>query len=120
VRGNHDLLVFETLSLRPGKRVGIIGFEGLGHFGVMWAKALGADKVVAISGEASKRADALDLGANSSIATDDYPSWDQQSIRSLDLVLSTIFLSKVRSPKIEPSSRSVRQSHPNDAHICQW
>lgn len=33
----------------PGKKVGIVGVGGLGHFGVMFAKALGADKVVGIS-----------------------------------------------------------------------
>ena len=48
----------------PGKKVGIVGLGGLGHFGVMFAKALGADKVVAISRKASKREDALALGAD--------------------------------------------------------
>lgn len=38
----------------PGKRVGIIGVGGLGHFGVMFAKAMGADKVVAISRKTAK------------------------------------------------------------------
>jgi D-arabinose 1-dehydrogenase-like Zn-dependent alcohol dehydrogenase len=27
----------------PGKKVGIVGVGGLGHFGVMFAKALGAE-----------------------------------------------------------------------------
>ncbi len=29
----------------PGKKVGIVGLGGLGHFGVLFAKALGADRV---------------------------------------------------------------------------
>ena len=33
----------------PGKKVGIVGVGGLGHFGLLAAKALGCDKVVAIS-----------------------------------------------------------------------
>lgn len=27
----------------PGKKVGIVGLGGIGHFGVMFAKALGAE-----------------------------------------------------------------------------
>lgn len=33
----------------PGKRVGIIGVGGLGHFDILFAKALGVDRVIAIS-----------------------------------------------------------------------
>ena len=33
----------------PGKRVGIVGVGGLGHYGVVFAKALGAERVVGIS-----------------------------------------------------------------------
>lgn len=43
----------------PGKKVGIIGIGGLGHFGLLYAKALGAEKVVAISRKANKKEDAL-------------------------------------------------------------
>ena len=42
----------------PGKKVGIVGFGGLGHFGVLYAKALGADKVTVISRTTAKKADA--------------------------------------------------------------
>lgn len=41
----------------PGKKVGIIGVGGLGHFGVLFARALGADRVVGISRRANKRED---------------------------------------------------------------
>jgi alcohol dehydrogenase (NADP+) len=86
----------------PGKRVGIIGLGGLGHFGVLWAKALGADRVVAISRKASKKADAFALGADSYISTDDDPDWVQHNARSLDLILSTVSSSKVLCPKCHP------------------
>ena len=43
---------------------------GLGHFGLMWAKALGAD-VYAISHSPSKEADAKALGAKEFICTQD-------------------------------------------------
>lgn len=74
----------------PGKRVGIVGLGGLGHFGVLWAKALGADRVVAISRKASKAKDALELGADEYIATENNPNWAAEHARSLDIVISTI------------------------------
>ncbi|CCX05361.1 chaperonin 10-like protein [Pyronema domesticum] len=74
----------------PGKRVGIVGLGGLGHFGVLFARALGADKVVAISRKASKRADALAMGADLYISTDEDPDWATTHAKSLDLIVSTV------------------------------
>jgi len=79
----------------PGKKVGIIGVGGLGHFGVMFAKALGADKVVGISRKSDKREDVLKMGADEYIATDDDKDWATKNARSLDLIIST-----VSSPKM--------------------
>jgi len=79
----------------PGKKVGVIGLGGLGHFAVMWAKALGADKVVAISRKVNKQADAISLGADAYIATDDDHDWIKNNTRSLDIILSTVSSSKV-------------------------
>ncbi len=80
----------------PGKRVGIIGVGGLGHFGVLFAKALGADKVVAISRKTGKSEDALKMGADLYIATDDEPDWATKYTRSLDLIVCTVSSTKVR------------------------
>ena len=79
----------------PGKSVGVIGVGGLGHFAVLFAKALGADKVVAVSRKANKRDDALKLGADVYIATDDDKDWQKEHSRSLDLIISTVSSSKV-------------------------
>ncbi|KAE8386376.1 chaperonin 10-like protein [Aspergillus alliaceus] len=79
----------------PGKRVGIIGVGGLGHFGVLFTKALGADKVVAISRKASKSADSLQMGADTYIATEDEPDWATKYARSLDLIVCTVSSSKM-------------------------
>ncbi|KAI8650045.1 hypothetical protein LRP88_14866 [Fusarium phalaenopsidis] len=54
----------------PGMRIGIVGLGGLGHFAVLWAKALGVDKVAVVSRSESKKRDALALGADLYIATD--------------------------------------------------
>jgi alcohol dehydrogenase (NADP+) len=79
----------------PGKTVGIVGVGGLGHFGVLFAKALGADKVVGISRKASKKDDVLALGADEYIATDDDEDWDKKNARSLDLIISTVSSTKM-------------------------
>lgn len=80
----------------PGKHVGIIGVGGLGHFGVLFAKAMGADKVVAISRKTGKAEDSLKMGADLYIATDDEPDWATKYSRSLDLIVSTVSSIKVR------------------------
>ncbi|KAJ4372071.1 hypothetical protein N0V83_003844 [Neocucurbitaria cava] len=74
----------------PGKRVGVVGVGGLGHFGILFAKALKCDKVVAISRSSSKKADALELGADDFIATGEDPEWMTKNASSLDLIISTI------------------------------
>ncbi|KAJ0413655.1 chaperonin 10-like protein [Aspergillus carlsbadensis] len=79
----------------PGKTVGIIGVGGLGHFGVMFAKALGADKVIAISRKADKREDALKMGADKYIATAEDANWLAENKRSLDLIVCTVSSSKM-------------------------
>ncbi|KAF1986213.1 GroES-like protein [Aulographum hederae CBS 113979] len=79
----------------PGKRVGIVGVGGLGHFGLLFAKALGADKVVAISRTRSKESDAKQMGADDFIATDEDKDWAKTHRQTLDLIVST-----VSSPKM--------------------
>ena len=74
----------------PGKKVGIVGVGGLGHFGILYAKALGADSITAISRTSSKKEDALKLGADKYIATNEDESWNKQHARSLDLIVSTV------------------------------
>ncbi|KAH0421158.1 nadp-dependent alcohol dehydrogenase [Colletotrichum camelliae] len=74
----------------PGKTVGIIGLGGLGHFGVLFAKAMGADRVVAISRRRTKEGDAIALGADEYIATVDDEKWARKSRRTLDLVICTV------------------------------
>lgn len=78
----------------PGKKVGVIGLGGLGHFAILFAKALGAD-VVAISRRSSKAKDALELGADEYVATNEHSEWADKHKKSVDIILST-----VASPKM--------------------
>ncbi|OAL48316.1 GroES-like protein [Pyrenochaeta sp. DS3sAY3a] len=74
----------------PGKTVGIIGVGGLGHFGVLFAKALGADRVVGISRRGDKRDDVLKLGADAYVATADDKDWAKHNAQTLDLIVCTV------------------------------
>jgi len=72
----------------PGRRVGIIGFGGLGHVGVQISRALGAHTTV-FDLAAAKREDALRLGADAfRLATDATLLADLAG--SFDLVISTV------------------------------
>ena len=70
------------------KDVGIVGIGGLGHFGLLFASALGAN-VTAISHSTSKEADARRMGASNFIATHDGDEAFTPHRRSLDLIIST-------------------------------
>lgn len=71
-------------------RVGVVGLGGLGHFAVLFAKAMGYQHVVAFSRSSQKGADALKLGADEYIATDDEKDWPQRHASSLDLIICTV------------------------------
>ena len=85
----------QTNGAGPGKKVGIVGIGGLGHYGLLFAKALGCDKIVAISRTSSKKEDAKKMGADDFIATDEDKDWARRHRASLDLIVST-----VSSPKM--------------------
>ncbi|KKN86648.1 hypothetical protein LCGC14_0266110 [marine sediment metagenome] len=57
-------------NVKKGDTVGIVGIGGLGHMGVQIAKAMGA-KVTAITTSESKRKDALELGADAVLISED-------------------------------------------------
>jgi alcohol dehydrogenase (NADP+) len=60
---------------------------GIGHFGLMFAKALGAE-TWAISRTHSKEADAKKMGTDGFIATSD-PNWNAAHIMTFDLIINT-------------------------------
>lgn len=75
------------LGAGPGKKVGIVGIGGLGHFAVMWAKALGAE-VYAISHSPNKKEDALKMGAKEFIDTNE-KGWNEPYKFKFDFILNT-------------------------------
>ena len=70
-----------------GKKVGIVGIGGLGHLGVQFAKALGAD-TWAISRSHAKEADAMQMGADGFLATSD-KDWNVPHSMTFDLIINT-------------------------------
>ncbi len=70
-----------------GKKVGVVGIGGIGHFAVLFAKALGAE-VWAISRTHSKEADSLKMGADGFIATAD-KDWTKPHEMTFDLIINT-------------------------------
>ncbi|RMZ85563.1 hypothetical protein DV737_g593, partial [Chaetothyriales sp. CBS 132003] len=71
----------------PGKQVAIVGFGGLGHFGVIWANALGAE-VTVISHSPHKKDDALKLGAKHFVVSSG-DNWEKPLAFKFDMVLNT-------------------------------
>ncbi|KAG8527783.1 uncharacterized protein KY384_007937 [Bacidia gigantensis] len=73
----------------PGKKVGVVGIGGLGHFALLWASALGAE-VYALSSNPSKKDDALKLGAKEFICTTaDKEHWHEPWAFTFDFLLNT-------------------------------
>lgn len=70
----------------PGKKVAIVGIGGLGHFGILWAKALGAE-VWALSHTKDKKEDALALGADHFVYTGD-KKWEEPLAFTFDFMLN--------------------------------
>jgi len=72
----------------PGKKVAVMGLGGLGHMGVKFAAAMGAD-VTVLSHSPAKEADARAMGAHSFIATNDDAVFAKHT-KSFDVILNTV------------------------------
>jgi alcohol dehydrogenase (NADP+) len=75
-------------KIGEGDKVGIIGLGGLGHMGVKFAKAFGAE-VVMITTSKDKAKDALHLGADSVLLSNNEQQM-QAHMNSFDFLLNTI------------------------------
>ena len=89
----QGVTVFSPLShygAGPGKRVGIIGIGGLGHLGIQFSKALGAE-TFALSTSKSKEADCKAMGADGVLVTKDPKALLQDYAGTFDLLIGTSF-----------------------------
>ena len=75
-------------NVGPGKKVAVMGLGGLGHMGVKFAVALGAE-VTVLSHSPSKEADAKAMGAHHFVSTKD-PENFTAIAKSFDVILNTV------------------------------
>lgn len=75
-------------NVRAGSKVAVMGLGGLGHMGVKFAAALGAE-VTVLSHSAKKKNDALSMGASSFIETSGV-DWNKGLKKKFDLILNTV------------------------------
>jgi alcohol dehydrogenase (NADP+) len=75
-------------NVKPGDKVAVVGLGGLGHMGVKFAVAMGAE-VTMISTSASKEADARKLGAHHFVLSTDAAAMAKLSCQ-FDVVLDAV------------------------------
>ncbi len=75
-------------NVGPGKKVAVMGLGGLGHMGVKFAVAMGAE-VTVLSHSPHKKDDALAMGAHHFVATNDDSIFAAHA-KSFDVILNTV------------------------------
>jgi uncharacterized zinc-type alcohol dehydrogenase-like protein len=75
-------------GVTKGKKVGVVGLGGLGHMGVKFAHALGA-QVAVFTTSPKKKEDALRLGADEIVVSRDANEM-QKHAESFDFILDTV------------------------------
>jgi alcohol dehydrogenase (NADP+) len=75
-------------NVGPGMKVAVMGLGGLGHMGVKFAAAMGAE-VTVLSHSPNKQEDAIAMGAHHFVSTKD-PNNLKPLLKSFDLILNTV------------------------------
>jgi alcohol dehydrogenase (NADP+) len=75
-------------KVQPGMKVAVMGLGGLGHMGVKFAVAMGAE-VTVLSHSPSKQADAIAMGAHHFVSTKDEANLAPLA-KTFDLILNTV------------------------------
>ncbi|KAI9483044.1 MAG: alcohol dehydrogenase-like protein [Benjaminiella poitrasii] len=85
--GITTYLPFKHQNIGQKTSVGIVGIGGLGHLAIQWAKAKKCQKILAVSSSTRKQEDAIKLGATDFVVIDEDGSFDEQFLRSVDVLL---------------------------------
>jgi len=94
--------------------VGIVGLGGIGHFSVLFSKALGAETWV-VSGLRTKEADAKNLGANSFLVTAD-KDWAVEHRMTFDLIINTANSTDAFFPTLDQFKHPIQLNLKRNAH----
>ncbi|MGZ3437922.1 MAG: alcohol dehydrogenase catalytic domain-containing protein [Polyangia bacterium] len=102
---------------KPGERVAVLGVGGLGHLALQFSKALGLE-TVAITGQANKKKELTELGADDVILAGDDPGKALRDAGGADIVLSTTNSAKQVSAAfsgLRPGGRFINMGVPDGA-----
>jgi D-arabinose 1-dehydrogenase-like Zn-dependent alcohol dehydrogenase len=102
---------------RPGERVAILGVGGLGHLAVQFSHALGLP-TLAITGQADKKKELIELGADEVILSGDDPGKALRDAGGADIVLSTTNSAKQVASTfagLRPGGRFINMGLPDGA-----
>lgn len=110
-------------NVKKGDKVGVVGLGGLGHMGLKFAHALGAE-VIMITTSGSKREDALRLGASDILISTDKDAMKAHA-SSFDFILNTVPVTHdvnpyVRLLKLDATMVMVGAIEPLDAVHGGW
>jgi D-arabinose 1-dehydrogenase-like Zn-dependent alcohol dehydrogenase len=100
---------------KPGERVAVLGMGGLGHMALQLGKALGLE-TFAITGQADKRAELMEFGADEVLLSGDDPGKALQDAGGADVILSTTNSAKQIAsafPGLRPQGRFVNMGVPD-------
>ncbi|KAI6716460.1 hypothetical protein JHW43_001061 [Diplocarpon mali] len=94
-----------------GKKVAILGIGGLGHFAIMWARAMGAE-VWALSHTPAKEVEAKELGAHHFVSTQ-AKEWHKPLAFTFDFILNAADMTNEFALKDYMSTLAVNGSFHN-------
>lgn len=77
-----------TWDVGPGSRIAVVGMGGLGHMAIKLAVAMGAH-VTVLSRSESKKRDAMELGADAFLLSNDEPNMEKAA-STFDLIIDTV------------------------------
>jgi uncharacterized zinc-type alcohol dehydrogenase-like protein len=89
----------KRFGVQPGHKVGVVGMGGLGHMGVKFARALGAE-VTVFTRSASKAKEAAKQGAHHVVVSTDAKQMTASSNR-FDFILDTVPMQHDLNPYLE-------------------
>ncbi len=102
---------------KPGERVAVLGVGGLGHLALQFSQALGLE-TVAITGQADKKKELRELGADEVIIAGDDPGKALREAGGADIVLSTTNSAKQIASAfagLRPGGRFINMGLPDGA-----